>query len=162
MYHGPIKSRYSEIFWTSISNDLPPEIVRRFDGKVMAIVGIEMDQVRRTADGDVPVPITVAYNHHHDTAVVGSGTRLEIVDMNDERVARAGRDFIRLSGRRAWLPVEHTPSARGYPTSALFSDGNGGEYRKTFHALALTRSSSSRHVCSQARRCRLTRGTGRP
>ena len=36
------------------------DVVKRFDGKVMAIVGIEMDQVRKTPDGDVSVPITLA------------------------------------------------------------------------------------------------------
>ena len=30
----------------------------------MAIVGFEVDQVRRTPEGDVPVPINMAYNHH--------------------------------------------------------------------------------------------------
>jgi hypothetical protein len=28
---------------------MPPDVVKRFDGKVMAIVGIEMDQVRKGA-----------------------------------------------------------------------------------------------------------------
>lgn len=34
-------------------------------------------------------------------------------------------------GKR-WIPKEHT-TASGHPTSAMFSDGNGGEYRKTLH-----------------------------
>jgi hypothetical protein len=37
----------------------------------MAIVGFEADQVRKTPEGDVSVPINVAYNHHckaHTTA----------------------------------------------------------------------------------------------
>ena len=37
----------------------------------MAIVGIEMDQVRKTPQGDVPVPINMAYNHHHDVSDAG-------------------------------------------------------------------------------------------
>lgn len=85
-----------QVWWTSTSNDIPADIVQRFDGKVMAIVGIEMDQVRKTPDGDVSVPITLAYNHHHDTAVVGKGTRLEEVDMHDPRRFAAGREYIRL------------------------------------------------------------------
>ena len=44
-YHGPINTTYGEVWWTASSDNLPPEIVERFDGKVMAIVGIEMDQV---------------------------------------------------------------------------------------------------------------------
>ena len=34
-----------EVFWTDQGNQpLPPEIVQRFKGKVMAITGYEMDQ----------------------------------------------------------------------------------------------------------------------
>lgn len=135
VYHGPITTRYSQVWWTSTANDLPAEIVKRFDGKVMAIVGLEMDQVRKTPEGDVPVPITLAYNHHHDTAVVGKGARL--VEMaREEAMSRAGRDYIRLSHGRAWVAEEQAASASGAPSSAMFSDGNGGEYRKSFHALA--------------------------
>jgi hypothetical protein len=35
-----------------------------------------------------------------------------------------------------WVPIEHTPSLSGAPTSAMFDDANGGEYRKSFHAYA--------------------------
>ena len=37
---------------------------------------------------------------------------------------------------KAWVAEEHAPSASGLPTSAMFSDGNGDEYRKSFHAYA--------------------------
>ena len=62
-YHGPITSTYSQVWWTSSTDPLPREIIERFDGKVMAIVGVEMDQVRKGAgpDGqDISVPINVA------------------------------------------------------------------------------------------------------
>ena len=74
----------------------------------MAIVGLEMDQVRRTPNGDVSVPITLTYNHHHDTAVVGQGSRLEKVkyDVNDPRVQAAGRKYIRLDKGYRWIPKE--------------------------------------------------------
>ena len=38
-------------------------LVKRFDGKGMAVVGYETDSVRRTAAGVVSVPINMAYNH---------------------------------------------------------------------------------------------------
>ena len=38
--------------------DLPEIIISRFKGKTMAIVGYEVDQVIRTENGDVSVPIT--------------------------------------------------------------------------------------------------------
>ena len=44
--HGPIKSLYSQVFWTSMSNDIPQEVVERFKDSAIAIVGLEMDQVR--------------------------------------------------------------------------------------------------------------------
>lgn len=134
VYHGPITSTYGQVFWTTLSNDLPQDIVDRFAGKAMAIVGYEIDQVRKTPEGDVSVPITLAYNHHHDTAVVGTGSHMETMDRNDPRIK--GRNYVRLDKGKAWVPVEHEPSKKGVPTSAMFSDGNGGEYRKTFHALA--------------------------
>ena len=36
---------------------LPPEIVNRFTNKTIAVVGYEVDQVFRTAQGDASVPI---------------------------------------------------------------------------------------------------------
>ena len=39
---------------------LPDEIVRRYNGSGMAIVGWEIDQVRRTPKGDVSVPISAS------------------------------------------------------------------------------------------------------
>ena len=78
-YHGPINSTYGEVWWTTATDDLPADVVARFAGRTMAIVGIEMDQVRRGAGPggeDVSVPINCAYNHHHNTAIVGAGTRM--------------------------------------------------------------------------------------
>ena len=90
VYHGPITTQYSQIWWASTSNPLPDDLVQRFDGKAIAIVGLEMDQVRKTPRGDVPVPINVAYNHHHDTAVVGKGSHLVEVERDDPRFVKAG------------------------------------------------------------------------
>jgi hypothetical protein len=130
-YHGPISSNYSEVWWSTATDDLPADIVKRFAGKVMAIVGIEMDQVRRTADGDVSVPISCSYNHHHNTMIMGKGSSMEEVHISDPRVARAGLKKMLMSDpTKVWLPVEHTPSSSGAPTSAMFDDANGGEYRK--------------------------------
>eukprot|EP00961_Rhodomonas_salina_P007986 108157-Rhodomonas_salina.2 len=65
VYSQPIKTRYSEVYWRmQEAVPLPPEIKERFADKVMAIVGFEVNQVRVTPTGDIPVPITWAYNHH--------------------------------------------------------------------------------------------------
>ena len=54
----------------------------------MAIVGYEVDQVRKKGDKDVDgsilkedvsVPINMAYNHHHDAFFTGKGSRMENV-----------------------------------------------------------------------------------
>lgn len=85
VYVGPITHTYAQVFWTALAETpLPSDIVKRFDGKGMAIVGYEVDQVRRKGskdvDGsilqeDVSVPINVAYNHHHDLTMLGAGSR---------------------------------------------------------------------------------------
>ena len=52
VYSPTIKTLYSQVFWKSLEPvPLPADVVRRFDGKAMAVVGYEVDQVRRTAEG---------------------------------------------------------------------------------------------------------------
>ena len=128
---------------------------------------MESDQVRKDACGkgcDVSVPINMAYNHHHDTAVTGKGAHMEEWS-REEAMAKMGRHYVRLDhgarlphpcpcaaaylararfayacraaepltilvstgciAGKAWVPVEHEPSATGAATSAMFSDGNG-------------------------------------
>ena len=107
----------------------------------MAIVGYEVDQVRKKGDKDiinggvlqedVSVPINMAYNHHHDATVLGSGSRMEKIpyDQYDSTIPammRSDPNFINVA-------VEHTPSKLGIPTSAHLAAGNGGEYRKSYH-----------------------------
>ena len=61
---------------------LPPDIVKRFDGKVIAIQGYEQDQVMVTPVGkpgvnpekDVSVPINWAYNHVREALSLRSST----------------------------------------------------------------------------------------
>ena len=93
----------------------------------------EADQVRKGAGPngeDVSVPINVAYNHHYAASLLGEGSRMERVryDPNDPRTTlftpEPGWDFI---------PVEHTPSSNGLPTSVWAGYSNGGEFRKTYH-----------------------------
>ena len=99
---------------------LPTELVKRFEGKGMAIMGYEVDQVRKKGDKDfdgsilqedVSVPINVAYNHHHDAYITGKGSKIDKVpyDANDPSVmlmARAHPDYVEMA-------VEHTPSPSG-------------------------------------------------
>ena len=95
--------------------------------------GFEVDQVRKTPEGDVSLPINLAYNHHYGATLVGSGSRMERVpyDPND-----GGRTSL-LTPEPGWdtIPVEHTPSKAGLPTSLWCGYSNGGEFRKSFHGL---------------------------
>jgi hypothetical protein len=102
----------------------------------MAVVGFESDQVRKGAGPngeDLSVPINVAYNHHYAATLLGEGSRMERVryDPKDPRTTiftpEPGWDLV---------PVEHTPSQNGLPTSVWAGYSNGGEFRKTYKGLA--------------------------
>lgn len=124
VYAGPITTTYGEVFWTGLPPaPLPAHLVKRFDNKVMAVVGFEADQVRRTPQGDVSVPITVAYNHHYGARLIGKGSSMKKVrrsETTDHRAMHPGPD-------PGWaeIPVEHTPSLSGQPTSMVFGYSNG-------------------------------------
>lgn len=46
--YAEVQTRYSQVYWTNSGPlPLPDEIISRFAGKVMAITGYEVDQVRR-------------------------------------------------------------------------------------------------------------------
>ena len=57
-----IATHYAEVFWTDMgTHPIPPEIVRRFANKTMAIVGYEMDQVMDNA-GLIAVLLPALYS----------------------------------------------------------------------------------------------------
>ena len=68
VYSPPISTKYSEVYWTMMDPvPMDKDLVARFQGKTMAIVGYETDQVIVTeGQPDVSVPITHAYNHHFE------------------------------------------------------------------------------------------------
>ena len=112
-----------------------------------------MDQVRRVKgpDGtltDVSVPINMAYNHHHDAFFTGAGSAMQHVpyDPADTQIGPMGR----ANATHVWMPVEHTPSPRGLPTSSHLAAGNGGEYRKSFHGFSRSRGCRSTAAFSSA------------
>ena len=48
LYSPVIKTLYSQVFWTQLPPvALPAQIIDRFDGKAMAVVGFEINQVRK-------------------------------------------------------------------------------------------------------------------
>ena len=49
--YGKVQTSYSQVYWTrNTPINLPPELVERFDGKVMAITGYEVDQVTHSGE----------------------------------------------------------------------------------------------------------------
>ena len=89
VYSPPISTKYSEVYWTMMDPvELDKDLVARFQGKTMAIVGYETDQVIVTeGQPDVSVPITHAYNHHFEVPrcylvvnLVGLSFRLTLRD----------------------------------------------------------------------------------
>lgn len=61
---------------------------------------------------------------------------LEKLRSGDPRIAKLEARTGHGAGFEPYLPVEHTPSVSGQPTSLVLGGGNGGEYRKTFHGYA--------------------------
>ena len=135
---GPeIATHYAEVFWTDQGyNPLPEHIIKRFANKTMAITGYEMDQVMVrpvghpgvNASADVSVPINWAYNHHYMMWVTGAGATMERVAADPDDVSAHGAPT-------KWQAVElpGASNSHGTPTSQWFSEGNGGESRKSFH-----------------------------
>ena len=154
VYSPPISQLYSQVFWKGLPPvDLPADVVARFAGKGMAVVGFEMDQVRKTPAGDVSVPINAIYNHHFESVMIGAGSKFELVQFdgpNDPRIkaleAEMGGHGIP-SHEEHWMVVPAddgaegaTPSAppppSGLPSKQSFGGANGGEYRLSFHGYA--------------------------
>mmetsp|Transcript_42291 Transcript_42291/g.76666 ORF Transcript_42291/g.76666 Transcript_42291/m.76666 type:complete len:891 (-) Transcript_42291:222-2894(-) len=133
-----IATRYGESYWHDQGTlPLPSHIVKRFAGKVIAITGYEHDQVMVQPQGrpgmfprrDASVPISWAYNHHYQFWILGNSTDLRQVPASRQDPMAHGAPF-------KWVPVERALSTRSFPdvpSSQYFSEGNGGESRKSFH-----------------------------
>eukprot|EP01084_Bolivina_argentea_P258907 436667_1 len=135
-----IATHYGDVFWHDQHDQpLPDHIVKRFAGKVIAITGYEQDQVMVLPPGqpgvnpsqDISVPINWAYNHHYLMWMVGNYSQCNIIQK---------------PGHEKWYNHEYAyeseckdlPSANyrddpSIPTWQFFSEGNGGESRKSYH-----------------------------
>ena len=135
VYSPLVQTRYSQVYWTMMpSVPLPPALVKRFEGKVMAITGWEGDQVWKGADGeaDTSVPITWAYNHHYGSYINGKDSVLEQVELqgHDDPNGYMGHAS---PGDMVWTTRARDGDSNAsshFPASTVFATGNGGEYRK--------------------------------
>jgi len=134
-----IATQYAEVFWHDMGpQPLPPAIVARFANKTMAITGYEMDMVMvepsgaagRHPERDVSVPISWAYNHHYEAWMTGAYSVFGPNEHPDPL------DVSHHGGPAKYVATD-TPGARSalgdVPSSLYFSEGNGGESRKSFH-----------------------------
>ena len=149
-----ISTHYGEVFWTDQHDQpLPPAIVARFKGKAMAIQGYEQDQVIVSPKGspgvhpelDTSVPINWAYNHHYMAWMTGADSTMEHVpaDIRSDHVDAGKWDMEtnNPANPMKWVAVDSADAAKrpqwmtdaAIPTSQMFSEGNGGESRKSFH-----------------------------
>jgi len=138
VYSPPIRSRYGDVYWRMMSPvHLDQQLVDRFNGKTMAVVGYEVDQVV-VSEGqpDKSVPITHAYNHHYIGYL--STSTSELVRSNVEEGTPA-MDSGTNHGHHAFYHTvmredfdDPTPDSE-VPTSQFISEGNGGEFRKSYH-----------------------------
>merc|ERR1711962_401287 len=127
------------VYWTMMEPvPLPPEVVSQFSGKTMAIVGYETDQVfYGPGKADVSVPITHAYNHHYMAYL--SGTKSHLVELKREDPRAQGMTGAINHGAPAHYhtfrreDIDDTDGDPTMPTSQFFSEGNGGEFRKSYH-----------------------------
>ena len=114
VYSPLITQLYSQVFWKGLPPvDLPPSIVSQFKNKGMAVVGFEMDQVRRVKqkDGtvlDVSVPINVVYNHHFESKMIGSAAKFKHVVFTGKKDPRLLK-VKEKQGPHAGPPVPHAP-----------------------------------------------------
>lgn len=134
VYSPAIKTRYSEVFWRGMAPvPLPQEIIQRFANKTMAVVGYEVDQVRRNPKGgeDIPVPITHAYNHHYCSWLVNSKKAKLVKIRAPEEMIRSGLTH---GSEDHWVTeVLDTTTENKDPLVQFFSEGNGGEMRLSYH-----------------------------
>ena len=105
----------------------------------MAITGYEQDQVMVSPVGkpgvipeaDVSVPINWAYNHHYMAWMTGAHSKMVRIphpDPND--VSAHGSP---MKWKAVDLPSAAHRANKDIPTSQFFSEGNGGESRKSYH-----------------------------
>ena len=139
----PQATHYGQVFWTDQGNNaIPADIVKRFANKTMAIMGYEQDQVMVTPTGkpgvnpaeDVSVPINWAYNHHYMAWMTGAHSELrKVPTAGEEDVYANGAHGRKMVNKAFDLPSAQLRADPSIPTSQMFSEGNGGESRKSFH-----------------------------
>lgn len=122
----PWTSHYAEVAWpiTGETMRFPPEIVQRFDGKVMVVTGSEWDVVRVSENGTTTqVPCNEQYVHHYSAWMRGKMAKLQGM----MKVERGHMD-----GHAVMPTYVVDPAASKNPHVQVYSEGNGNEARAAF------------------------------
>jgi hypothetical protein len=139
-----VTTRYSQVWWAALEAvKMPEDVVKQFDGRTMAIVGFELDQVYKAKNGSyLSLPMTFSYNHHFESNMVGKGSRMEKIKIDgpqDPRLSdmqRMGHGIPEPWKGEAWVVKDLKPEGVTTPTNQAFGGANGGEVRKSFHGYA--------------------------
>ena len=144
IYSPPIRTTYGQVYWRMMDEvPLPQNIIDRFENKVMAVVGYEVDQVARD---DEPVPITHAYNHHYAAWLVNN-RKVRMVKKKRGVSGKKLGGMMNHGSDEYWSAEPIKQSAEEVqeggddneeviPLSHFFSEGNGGEMRLSYHGYA--------------------------
>lgn len=125
----PIRSQYSQVLWHQLpATPLPADLVKEFEGKVMAFTGFEVDVIRNVSGKWEHVPCYESYNHHYGSSIHGKGADMEVI--SDEELKQMPNPH--------GLLVRYSDNGQGsgqFPTSQSMSEHNGNEARQTYHGL---------------------------
>ena len=131
VYSPEIQTLYGQVFWTMMEGTpLPPEIVSRFRNRTMAVVGYECNQVGRDPETgeEYAIPINAAYNHHHGGVLKSTNAVLKQVPAKPGHAGHADGNGM------VWVAEDQrAPAERTGPAATTFHEGNGGEFRKSYH-----------------------------
>jgi hypothetical protein len=136
VYSPPMTTYYSQVWWAPLAPaPLPEEMVKKYAGKDVAIVGWEIDQVIRNDDGtDTSVPINACYNHHYNSNMIGAAAEFKKIWLAGPEDPRAA-DLLKnshgiLNYDQPHYVVDHVDKSVPRKTaSAFLASANGGEYR---------------------------------
>ena len=137
-------TQYSQVFWKSQPVDLPNKIIQRFDNKIMAVTGYEVDIVRTNADDNTTTSVASyeIYNHHYSGWMYGKDA--EPKNTNKQK----GSDDNPMPNPDPPPPMAHghalpqweintnTVGEINYPNVQAFSEGNGNEHRGAYKGYA--------------------------
>jgi hypothetical protein len=138
---GPeVTTKYSQVYWKSQPVELPADIVDRFDEKIMAVTGMEVDIVRTMPDGSTKsAPSYELYNHHYSGWMYGKYASPSTKEHGSDDNPKPDIDQLAATIPMAHgkpLPQWNIQSKNDYPNVQAFSEGNGNEHRGAYKGYA--------------------------